>query len=312
MTQLSEHERNHLKYQIYSFRYDDPWIPNKKVAKLVRRPTSTVDRYAKQAEEEGVLWNGSLGLRHPDRNVSLLLFEDKWRTFKALQKYPAVGYLAVCQGDWDIMALYDGTMDFSQVPGYKGKIMEGWREEVFTPKVTFTTWESCFTRMEDFVNQGESLEKSKITCNLSYPDWNEEEWKMYWYFRSNLRKKFCKLRKDYLISWRKYKEWKSTLKKYCTIMLEYYPEGYKAYDSITFCFRTDYENTLVELFSNFPTASFFYKVGEYLLANAFLPQDFEQQTRLYETLSQLLKKRILTEYTDGHNIVYYLRPAPGD
>lgn len=312
MTTLSEEEKKYLKYQIYSFRYDDPWIPNKKLARLVNRPTTTVDRYAKLAEKEGVIWGPSLGLIHPERRVALLLFDDKWKGYKALQEYGNIGYVCACQGDWDIMTIQHGEVDFSRVPGYKETIIEGSRKKVFTPKVNHTTWKTSFETIETLIDEGEPPEKSILTCDVSYPDWDEEDWKLYNYFRPNVRKKFSTLRKEHLISWRKFIEWKKSLREYCTIMIEYYPEGDTAYDNITFCFRTDYEQFIVELLSTFPTTCFVYKVREWLLANVFVPPAYSHQTRLYEILSQLLNKNIVTEYEDAHNIAYFLRSDPGE
>ena len=310
MTTLSEEEKKYLKYQIYSFRYDDPWIPNKKIAKLVNRPITTVDRYAKLAVKEGVIWGPSLGLIHPDRRVALLLFDDKWKGYKALQEYENIGYVCVCQGDWDIMTIQHGEVDFSHVPGYKKTVIEGSREKVFTPRVKYTTWEKSFKTIETLIEEDEPLEKSILTCDVSYPDWDEEDWKLFDYFRPNVRKKFSVLRREHLISWRKYIEWKKSLRECCTIMVEYYPEGDAAYDNITFCFRTDYEKYIVELLSTLPSTCFVYKVREWLLANVFVPPDYSHQTRLYEIVSQLLNKNIVTEYMDAHNIAYSLRSDP--
>jgi hypothetical protein len=312
MTRLSEEEKRYLKYQIYSFRYQNPWIPNKKIAKAVNRSISTVNRYAKKAEEGGIIWNPSLGLYHPDRRVALLLFEDKWKTFKKLQEQSRMKYLSVFQGDWDIMVIYDGNMDFSQISGYKGTVMKGFREKVFTPKVKYSTWKHSFEEMDALLNQKLDLEKSSLICEPCYPDWDEEDWKMFSYFRPNLRKKFSHLRKKYPISWRKYEEWKKTLRTYCTIMMEYYPEGYESYNSLTLCFQTSYEEFIVTLFSQLPTTCFFYKMGEYLLTTVFTPQDFEKQARIYEIISQLIEKKIITDYRDGNIITYYIRNGPAE
>lgn len=305
MTRLSEKEKVFLKYQIYSYRYENPWISNKKVAKLLHRSISTVNRYAQQAEQTGQFWGPTLGLFHPERKVALLLFKDKWKVFKHLREHPSINYVCVCQGDWDIMTIHDGPVDFSQIAGYKGKIMERAREQVFTPKVTFTSWEPCFEKMEAFLTQTEDLQKSTFNPKSHHPEWDEEEWEMFYYFRSNLRKNFSTLRKKRPISWRKYKEWKDSLEKYCTIVIEYYPKGYLQYDSITFCFRTDYEQYIVELLSNLPTTFFVYKTEEYLLTNLFMSQDYKHQTRFYEIISHLLDQGIVAECMDAHNIVYY-------
>ena len=119
MARLSEEEIDYLKYQIYSRRYDDPWITNEKTAKLLHRSASTVERYAKKAEEKEVIWAPKPRLRcSPQRRIALLLFENKYQIFDEYQNYPGLDYICVFQGDWNIMATYDEPLDFSQFPGY--------------------------------------------------------------------------------------------------------------------------------------------------------------------------------------------------
>lgn len=304
MTRLSEEEIRYLQYQIYSFKYDNPWIPNKQIAKLANRSVSTVDRYTKKAEEEIIVPNPHLRLNSPFKKAALLLFEDKWKAYNELQRYTGITYLSVYQGDWDITAVYDGFVDFSQVSGYKGKVMEGPMGRVFTQKVKYTSWKTCFTTMEKFLEQ-RKIEESTITSTSSYPDWNDDHWRMFNYFKLSLGKRFSHLRKEYPISWRCYEEWKKSLRDYCTVITYYFPEGCQAYDSFTLCFKTDYEKYITALFSTPPTSSVFHKMGDYLFVNIFVPLDYEQQMRIYDVVSRLLNKKIITDYMDGNRIVYW-------
>ncbi len=304
MTRLSEEEIRYLKYQIYRFKYKNPWIPNKQIAKLVNHSIPTVNRYAKKAEEEMIVPTPQLRLNSPFRRVALLLFEDKWKAYNELQAYPGVIYLSVYQGDWDITAVYDGFVDFSQVSGYRGKVLEGPMGKIFTQQVKYTSWRTCFTAMEQLLER-RKIEESNIRCELLHPDWNEDHWKMFNYFKLDLMKKFSHLRRKYPISWRCYEEWKKSLRDYCTVVMYYFPEGYHTYDRFTLCFKTDYEEYIVKLFSTLPTSSIFHKMGEYLLVNIFVPLDYEQQTKIYDIVSQLLHRKIITDYMDGNRIVYW-------
>jgi hypothetical protein len=304
MTRLSDEEIRYLEYQIYSFKYGNPWIPNKQIAKLVNRSISTVDRYAKIAEEETIVPTPQLRLNFPFRKVALLLFEDKWRAYNELQEYSGITYLSAYQGDWDITAMYDGFVDFSQVTGYKGKVMEESVGKIFTQKVKYTSWEPCFATMETLLEKSD-IEESTIKCSSSYPDWNDDHWKMFNYFKLNVRRKFSHLRKEHPISWRCFEEWKQDLVDYCAIITYYFPEGYQTYDSFTLCFKTDYDKYIVTLFSTFPTSSVFYKMGRYFLVDIFVPSDYELQMRIYNIVSQLLNKGIITDCIDGSRIMYW-------
>ena len=304
MTRLSEEEKRYLKYQVYSFRYDDPWITNKKIAQSVDRPISTVIRYAEQARSERILSSPGLWPNFHFRNAALLLFEDKWSAFNELREYAGVYYMSVFQGDWDIMIIHDNPIDFSQIPGYKGKILEGVRGRVFTQKVKYTSWEKSFVEIENLLEH-KKLEESCCRNSIEYEEWDVEDWKLFEYFRFNVRKKFSDLRKVYPISWRKYGEWKQNLVRYCTMLLFYFPEGRLSYDCLTLSFRTGYERFIVQLFSLLPATSVFYTIDNYLFANIFVPWDSQPQMKVYDIISRLIKQNIVTNYMDGNRIVHW-------
>ena len=304
MTRLSEEEKRYLKYLIYNYRYDDPWIANKKIAQLVGRPISTVKRYAEQANSDGTLSNPQLWLNSHFKNAALLFFEDKWSAFNELTRYTGVYYIAVFQGSWDIMIVYDNSIDFSQIRGYKGTALEGVRGKVFTQKIKYTSWEKSFVEMENLLQQ-KKLEKFHYECEVSREEWDGEDWKLFEYFKLNLRKKFSDLRKEHPISWRKYGEWKQNLTKYCTILLFYFPEGGRPFDVLTFCFKTDYEKFIVQLFSVLPVTSVFYTIGDYFFVNIFAPWDSRAQMKIYDNISTLIKEKAVTDYMDGNRIVQW-------
>lgn len=302
MTRLSEEEKKHLQYQIYSYRYDDPWIPDKKVAKLTNRSVSTVSRYAKQAEEKKIILNPHLRLKSPAGRTALLLFEDKWKAFNQLHANTDIKYLCVYQGDWNILAAYEESTDFTCVPGFRETVVEGARGEIFTPKVEYTSWETSFNKIDALLKRA-CVKKSVLDFQPCSPEWNEDGWKMYEYFRPNLRKKFITLRRQYPISWRTYQEWKSTLKDNCAVLVSFFPEGYHAYDCFTQCFQTDYEEYIAELFSKIPTTPSFYKVEDHFLANMYIPKDYHVSMRVYDIISQLIEREIITDYREGKGVV---------
>ncbi len=305
MTRLSEEEIQYLKHQIYTFRYTDPWISNKKVAKLVSHPVTSVNKYAHKAEEEKVITPSLPRLKpSPEKKGALLLFEDKYRIFNECSDCPELTYLSVYQGDWNILALYDEPINFREFPGYIRTVGEGLLGQFFTPVVRNTTWEKSFQTIETLLEQRGTSKRSNLDVTPRYPEWDEEDWILYHYFYEDLRKNFSNLRKKFPISWRKYMEWKKTLREYCTILLCYYPRGHDLYNSITMCFRTHYEKYIVDLFSHLPTSSLFFKIGKYLLVDVRYPKDPAKEFRMFKIMSHLKEEGIISDYHDGHGIFY--------
>lgn len=303
---LSEEEKQYLKYQIYSYRFDDPWIPNEKVAELLRRSIATVNRYARKAEKEIIIMNPQPRLYcHPDIKIALLVFENKYNAFDELKKYPGIRYLCLYHGDWDIVAIYDAPVDFTAVPGYAETVIEGLYGPCHIPKIAYRSWEQFFESAQTFLEQEERIRESISDCSPRIPEWDEEDWEMYWYFIANLRRSFNALRKKTPISWRKYIEWKNTLRDHCTILTGYFPEGSYSYLDMSLCFKTQYEKYVVDLLSHMPTSPGFTRVGEFVLVNIFIPKEYSQQPKVYNIISQLVDEGIISDYKDAHGFLTY-------
>ncbi len=306
MTRLSEKEKEYLQYLIYSFRYDNPWVSNKEIAKSVNRSIVTVNRYALKSELERVILGPDLRLKPcPGRKAALLRFEDKFRAFKELYNYPGVGYLILYQGHWNIQAIYDEPVDFEKTPGYIQTLAEGVFGEVLTPKVGFTSWECCYKKMEDFLRQSKTIEKSSLNCSPRHPDWDDKDFAMYDYFKLGLRKEFNQLRKTMNIPWGKYCEWKKNLRNYCTILMGYYPRGRDTYVDITFRLQTKYQKFIVDLFSLLPSTSCFSTIEDSLMATVFVPRGSRHPLKIFETISYLKDCGIIDSYMDGYVIIHW-------
>jgi hypothetical protein len=310
MTRLAKKEIQYLKYQVYSYRYDDPWIPNKRIAQQVNRSISTVNRYANEAEKENVIWNPQPRLKsYPGKKTALLLFKDKHKAYHELQACDEVAYVCIYQGNWDILAVYNKPVDFEAISGYKETLIEGLRGMVFTPKVEYVSWDTSFENMDRFLDIfDKNICESTFACEPVYPAWDEEDWELYYYFRYNLRKSFNKLRKQSCISWRKYQHWKKTLTQYCTILSSFYPEGYNAYNSLTFCIQTMYEQYVADLFSHLPVTPILYRVGDYFLINIFISRDYKYHFKVFEIVSLLVDEGIITTCKDGYAIRSWREP----
>lgn len=303
MTRLSEEEKQYLKYQIYRFRYDDPWISNKKVAKLLDRSISTINRYAKQAEEGGIILNPSLKLKpHPQFKAALLSFENKYRALDELKAHKEIRFICLYHGDWDFRVTYDASIDFTEIPGHIKTVADGVIGPGISPRVEYISWERCFEFMEHFLEEKE-VHKSEFDHQPCVPEWDEEDWQLYYYFLPNVRKSFKELREETPISWRKYQEWKKNLTAYCTITTGFFPEGYLGYNDMTLCFQTRYEKYIAGLFSLMPTSSLFFRIGKYFLANIFIPKEYDKLPRVYDVIFQLLDRGIISDYRDGYGVI---------
>lgn len=109
-------------------------------------------------------------------------------------------------------------------------------------------------------------------------EWDEKDKRLYDYFKQDLRKKLSPVMKKYNISKHKVANWFKKLPECCTIQTGYFPETKSSYDQYLFMFETDYEDFIIELFSELPTTSTFFKVGDRLFAYLHIPHQFIRTT----------------------------------
>jgi hypothetical protein len=143
--------------------------------------------------------------------------------------------------------------------------------------------------------------------------WDKEDEILYRYFKDNLRRPSTPIFKEYSIKGEKISEWFDRLPECCSIITKYYPETRAVYDPYIFVFETDYEDFIIDLFSELPTSSLFFKVSNKLVLYAFLIKKFLRSSelsvpdirKLYIPLliRELSKKEIIR--SKAHAIVNY-------
>jgi hypothetical protein len=101
--------------------------------------------------------------------------------------------------------------------------------------------------------------------------WAPEDELLYRYFKYNLRKPFKPPIKEHGIWERNIYNFLERLPETCTVFTDYYPDSLSAYDPYLFMFETDYEDFIIELFSELPTTSSFFKVSDKLFAHIHIP-----------------------------------------
>ena len=143
--------------------------------------------------------------------------------------------------------------------------------------------------------------------------WDEADEILFRYFKDNLRKPLTPMLRKGQIDRKKIQTWFSRLPECCSIITKYYPETRAAYDPYIFVFETDYEDFIIDLFSELPTSSLFFKVSDKLILDAYVDRKFMRGrnlpvsdiSKLHILLltRELLKRKIIK--SKAHAIVTY-------
>jgi DNA-binding Lrp family transcriptional regulator len=200
----------------------------------------------------------------------------------------------------------------------KGDIkVEGLRSDYFNTYAPNHSWEKAIQVMQKKVEHfdAEDYEPKGIikTHWNETTDWDSECEKLYREFKYGLRKPLTPIMKKHLISGQKIYEFLKKLPEYCTISINYFPEGVFTYDPYLFMFETEYEDFIIDLFSQLPTSSFFFKVSDKLFMRTYgekqflrhgnLPMAHVAELRIPLLMRDLLKKGIIQ--SEDHAIIEY-------
>ncbi len=126
--------------------------------------------------------------------------------------------------------------------------------------------------------------------------WDENDEKIFNHLKYNLRKKLGPLIKEQHISKNMIYSWFETLHNRCTIVTAYFPESYLNYVSYLYTFNTDYEDFIIEVFSELPTTTISFKVADTLFLYVYAPREYIMFVDPYSSKGiqvPLLEKQLL-------------------
>ncbi|MBU7046919.1 MAG: hypothetical protein HXS54_10850 [Theionarchaea archaeon] len=204
----------------------------------------------------------------------------------------------------------------------KGEIIfEGYRSDYQTSYASNSIWNNALKIMEEKINSFnpkfyKAMQFSRNYLNKAI-NWSIEDEFLYKYFKYNLRNNIKPIMKKHRISAEKVYNFFNNLPNTCTIHTSYYPDALSSYDPYLFMFETDYEDFIINLFSELPSSVSFFKVSNVLFLSTYIPRelargaDLQLSNKLYIPLLMvdLLERSVvrnkdyaIVEYSKGKDI----------
>ncbi|MBU7044885.1 MAG: hypothetical protein HXS54_00495, partial [Theionarchaea archaeon] len=196
--------------------------------------------------------------------------EDPEFLYLKYREDPNVIYVVKAVGFFNLWITVKNKMDTD------GEIiLEGFRSDYHVSYAPDRTWDTAMEIMQKRIANfdSKSFNPQHILENHfdETIDWDEEDELLYRYFKYDLRKPFTPLMREHGISKDKIDSFLNRLPNTCTIATHYYPESLPLYDTYLFMFETNFEDFIIDLFSELPSSVSFFKVENRLLANVYVP-----------------------------------------
>lgn len=96
----------------------------------------------------------------------------------------------------------------------------------------------------------------------------------------------------------------SDLPNLYTVFTMYYPETISAYEPYLFMIETDFEDFIIDIFSELPTTSWYFKVGKYLFMYIYPIKELIRLSSYYGDVENLHIPLILSDLAEKGIITY--------
>ena len=313
-----ERNKKPLKRRKVQYRtiYDLFWVGNpriyiKSIASKLHVDPRTASGIVREAIDLGYVTNPQIRRRSHANMKEYIYFlncKDPLETYKKYSEDMNVVYHAVMIGFANLMIISKEKFN------PEGEIVvEGYRSDYHFAYAPNHSWEKSMKNVQKKVqtfNAGEYEPEGTIKTRWEKPIlWDDEDEKLFREFKYDLRRPFTKIMRKHLISTTKIYQWFERLPETCTVFTRYFPEGASSYDPFLFMFDTDYEDFIIDLFSELPTSPYFFKVSDKLFLSGRMPKESLRKVDLDMTniaqlhipllIRELKKKGVLREEADA-------------
>jgi hypothetical protein len=286
MSKISSERKMNLYYNLYEQLYASPTACNAELSRKTGICRNTTSKYLKEMYAQEILIPPFFSLKSIEpyaEYISLLHFENTQYVSPRLKSFPSVVTMIRCALDWTHLIVTTRALHFQQLMHLRSQLFQGKKERIITPR--------C------------SLHRNEIPSPHSVPrrtpppqqiiPWNEEEWKLYHLFHSDINTTISPLLMKTDIGYETFLQWKKTLHMYTTAHVLFYPHGYTAYTHWYFLLETGYDLSVI--FQHWPASCILIELGTYLLLTVPVSTPPQLHTLLY-LLETLVDESVITSW----------------
>ena len=220
---------------------------------------------------------------------------------------PNIVYIAYTSGKFDLLLQTNKPLDV--LPDRT--LFSGARSDYFYPVNPLCSYETALDRMEALLDQ--EYEPSKIV--FSYSDKrlamgdSSLGWMIFPYVKYNLKTGYTPIVKKLHISFASFYLGLKYLYNVSTVLLPYYPSGFKLYSQYFFVFWSDYEELLYTSFNQLPCHTSITKVNDALLVYASVEKGLLEK-RLFRYCFKLKHTGYVNRFWSSIPVYHWIRDTP--
>jgi hypothetical protein len=263
----SESRRKEFR-EIYEHLCDKPRFRPHHVSKDLGLRPSSVGLRLKEAVEKGHIVGPQIRKKSFSNFKTYMYLVNSTRSLKLFDEYiedDHILYHAIMEGFCNLRVVSDVKLDI------EGTILGGVSSDYYISHPPDQPWEVSNQKMWDMVRKFDPADytpKGYIKTHWNETvKWSEQDETLFLEFKYDLRKALQPLSEKTGMYMKKIKDFLEQLPKYCTVFTCYFQETIDNYDPYIYIFETDYEDFVIDLFSELPATCWFQRVSDTLIVH---------------------------------------------
>lgn len=266
MSVPNTHPKSAYFYKIYECLLEDSRMTKKEISERLKVRKDTGGNLVDEAFLKGVVIPPQIRKKSFETFKEYMYFvkvDDPFEVFDELTMNNDVVYHALMLGFADLWVVSKKEISLEGDIIFKGA-----RSDYYVNCPPDSTWDESINLMKTWVATSDPHtweSQQKIETHFGEKiEWDSEDEELFRWFKTNVRKVYYPVLKENLISTTKLYTWFKRLPETCTVLTFYLPKGVMAYDSYLYMVRTECEDFIIDLFSQLPASTLFFKGGNFL------------------------------------------------
>lgn len=227
------------------------------------------------------------------------------RLFEYFKNRDELVYMSYTSGKFDLLLQTNRPLDV--LPDRT--LFYGSRSDYIYPDTPFRSYEMALGLIERKLKG----ENSKSKLLVKYPSEPVEignphyGWMIFPYLKYDLRASYTNIVKKLHISFESFQKGLEYLLNVCTMLLPYYPLGFRLYSQYFLVFWSDYEEFLCELFGYLPCHTSITKVKDALVIYVSIQKGEDMSDRLFKMCSTMVDLGVINRFWSSKPIYGWRR-----
>lgn len=294
-------------YKIYALVAQDSRIPITHIARILKVNPKTAEVWWRNAVKKRIIIPPIFrrkSFANFREHFYFIRTEDPHESFQRIKSMQDVMYCTVQTGFSDMQIV-------SRVPlNLKEEIvLAGERSDYFVSTPKNHTFEKANRTIDKKLEATDDIQcppSPLLFREEAYAPWDDLDEAIYLSINGNLRKTWARVLEESEAYNDKIMKWFRNRDSFGHTIAMFFPEGERAYQPAIFAVETENDSLLIDLFSELPTSSVFYRLDKYVVMVLCLSYPLIARSMVRRVLSHLQKKELINTYINSV-IEYYHR-----